>query len=393
MKTENTPRRVMFVINSLGYGGAERALTNILATRPKHTDGTSDEIHLVLLDTLPDARPVPPDVILHRLNGRGSLIRSMLQLRQITAKIRPAIMIALLLRANLATAIVGRMLHIPTIICERMHVSSHLAQKYRGVRRRLFSRLPRIGYSFSTHILAVSRGVADDMVEQHSANPSKLSIINNPFDLARIRADGAAASSVPNIPARFAIAIGRLEPAKNMKLAIDAFLAAKLDFPLMILGEGSLRPALQHYIEQQQAQDRIILASYQDNPFATLAKAQFYISASRNEGFPNAMMEAMILGIPVIATDCPSGPAEIAGVESADPTAPVTLAPYAIIVPMDRQDALTSAITQICKADLNQHYRAQSLLRAEDFTLEKIGAHYWRKIEQIAQSARRRSTK
>jgi glycosyltransferase involved in cell wall biosynthesis len=179
------------------------------------------------------------------------------------------------------------------------------------------------------------------------------------------------------------ISVGRLVETKGFGELIDAYALARPDISLCILGEGPERSKLEARIRALGIEDRVQLLGYARNPFAILAKADFYISASHCEGFPNALAEAMSVGLPVISTDCPSGPAEIlAGVESAD-AQDLIEAQYGMLTPVRNVEALAKAIRRMSAEEIRDHYAAQSLIRIEDFSKDRILARYWNAFAEL----------
>jgi glycosyltransferase involved in cell wall biosynthesis len=125
------------------------------------------------------------------------------------------------------------------------------------------------------------------------------------------------------------------------------------------------------------------LLGYAKNPFAILSRADFYVSASHCEGFPNALAEAMASGLPAISTDCPSGPAEIlAGVETTA-TRDVLRAEYGVLVPVHDRQALASALGIMSDAQLRTHYARKAVLRMQDFRIDTIAARYWSAFRHV----------
>lgn len=374
-------KTIAFVINSIGYGGAERVLHNILAGMGERRERY--DVHLILLDDLPEARDMPGHVTKHVLDARGGLVRSVRQLSRCLAGLRPALVVSFLVRANVASAVAAGRLGFPLILCERMHLSSHLAGRYRGAKLWATRIAPRLAYRRADVVLGVSAGVTGDLVRHFGVDPQRALTINNPYDIEAIRRDGAREPEFA-LPERFIVAAGRMEKAKNFVQLIEAYLAADLPESLVILGEGAERKALETLVAARGARDRILLPGYARNPFAILARAAYYVSASLNEGFPNAMVEAMALGIPVIASDCHSGPAEIlAGVTKLDPPGPVE-AEHGIVVPEGSAAALSEAMTRMADPALRARYAARSALRADDFGLAAITEQYWALFDRIA---------
>ena len=106
------------------------------------------------------------------------------------------------------------------------------------------------------------------------------------------------------------VTVGRLEPQKNQKLLINAFseLAKKFpDYTLVIYGEGSLRKKLEKYIESKGLKDRVFLPGAKNNIQEYIKDASLFVLSSDYEGIPNALIEAMAIGLPCVSTDCSPG--------------------------------------------------------------------------------------
>ena len=91
----------------------------------------------------------------------------------------------------------------------------------------------------------------------------------------------------------------------------------------MVLGEGADRPALEALAGELGIGERLDLVGHQANPYAWLARASLFVLSSAWEGSPNALTEALALGVPAVATDCPSGPREILDGGRVAPLVPV----------------------------------------------------------------------
>lgn len=109
------------------------------------------------------------------------------------------------------------------------------------------------------------------------------------------------------------VGVGRLTNQKNFKLLIDAFSRIAPDFPkycLNIYGEGPNRKALEDQITELGLQDRVKLPGYVDDIVEQLERSSLFVLSSDYEGMPNALIEAMALGLPCISTDCGGGGAK-----------------------------------------------------------------------------------
>ena len=105
------------------------------------------------------------------------------------------------------------------------------------------------------------------------------------------------------------VTVGRLDNGKNHRLIIEAMKSIEAD--LWIIGDGELREELLSYIKELNLNDKVYLLGKKENPFAFLAKADCFVFTSNHEGFPNVLVEALACSLPVISTDCKSGPREI----------------------------------------------------------------------------------
>jgi glycosyltransferase involved in cell wall biosynthesis len=370
-------RRIVFVINSLGPGGAERVMNNVLHMTPLE----DWEPHLILLDREKEHRTPPDFVEVHRLDCRLSLLPSIRQLRRKLKEIGPDLIVSFLVRANVASVIAGQGVA-PVVISERSQLSTHLAERHSGLKHWAAAALPRLVYRRADHIIAVSEGVRSDLIGNFNVPAGRVEAIPNPFDLDRIAEDGREGPEF-TLPPRFMVGVGRLIAAKGPQDLVEAYALAKPAIPLCLLGDGPDRPQLEARIAELGLTGRIRLLGYAKNPFSIISRAEFFVSGSHCEGFPNAMAEAMALGLPVVATDCPSGPAEILEDVETTGTTAVHEAKYGMLVPVKKPHILAQAIERMADPELRQHYAFVARRRMEDFRLETIAARYWRTFTRV----------
>lgn len=382
--------RIVFVMNSILTGGAERALGTIV--RAAGDRRTRYELHLVLLDSEPERRHLSGFDQRHCLDARGSLLRSIVRLDRLLARLKPQLVVSLLVRSNYAVSAVGPRHAGATLLCERMHLDSHLRGRYRGARLAALRLLPRLLYRRADRVLGVSEGVRQDLVANFGVPEARTETIVNGYHLDEIIAAGAGAPPV-ELPPAFMVAVGRLVKAKGFSLLIEAYARADPPLPLLILGEGPEQTVLQSAIDDRGLTGRVRLLGFFEDPFAIVSRAQFLVSASHNEGFPNAIAEAMVLARPVLVTDCPSGPAELLGATASGP-GEVVMTSAGLIVPDGDVAAMAEGIARMTMdRALCERLGAGARRRMDRFAVDVVTTRYWELFDSyLADSAPATST-
>ncbi len=185
--------------------------------------------------------------------------------------------------------------------------------------------------------------------------------VYNPVDFSY--AEEAAKEPI-DFKGEFLVALGRLSHQKNFKLLIEAFALTKTKdkCKLLILGEGELREELEAQIKEYKLEDKLILVGFDENPFKYIAKSRFLVSSSHHEAFPMALIESMSLNIPVVSTDCPTGPREIVNHEE-----------NGLLTPVGDAKALAEAIDRVYfDNDFYDSLKANTKASAEHLKVENI---------------------
>lgn len=174
----------------------------------------------------------------------------------------------------------------------------------------------RLFYRFTDLIVAVSRGVAKDVIQITSLPPDRVTVIHNPVITPMLQKLAGEPVSHPwfhdsRIPV--IIGMGRLTRQKDFTTLVRAFAEVRKDRKcrLLILGDGAQRLELEALVLELGVENDIELPGFTENPFSYLSKCSLFVLSSRWEGSPNALTEALALGKPVVSTDCPNGPREI----------------------------------------------------------------------------------
>ena len=303
-------RCVLFLIPTLGAGGAERVFTTLI----KHLDRRRFRVILAVV-TLSNAvffGDIPEDVELIDL-GVSRVRYALGRIISLVWRRRPDVVFSTLGHLNLALAICRPLLpREVTFIARETHVISLdlSSRPFPAACKALIS----LYYRHFDIMVCQSRHMQRELIEMFGLRSEKTIVINNPVDIARIRRQAAEPVSYSPAPERAIklVAAGRLVEVKGFDLLIEAI--ALLDTPavqLVILGDGPLRDGLAALAEARGVAAQIHFAGHQSNPYAWFARADAFVLASRHEAFPNAVLEALACGTPVIATPAPGGVREI----------------------------------------------------------------------------------
>ncbi|VFP86736.1 Glycosyl transferase group 1 family protein [Candidatus Erwinia haradaeae] len=161
------------------------------------------------------------------------------------------------------------------------------------------------------NVISVSNAVAQDLTVGLSIQPSRLVVINNPFQLERILAQAAKKFNLPQSP--YIIHVGRFHPHKRHDRLLFAYVKSGIQAKLVLAGCGTVQQIniIQKLAEKLKILDRLIFTGFQINPYPLIKHAKMLVLSSDSEGFGNVLVEALLCGTPVVSTRCPGGPIEI----------------------------------------------------------------------------------
>jgi N-acetylgalactosamine-N,N'-diacetylbacillosaminyl-diphospho-undecaprenol 4-alpha-N-acetylgalactosaminyltransferase len=373
---------VLFVINSMTGGGAERVMSTLLSN--SEAEAAEFDITLALLDQAEISYPLPRWIELRQLDCGGSLTTSLAAVARLTQELRPVVSLSFLSRANVASVYAAHRCGHLAVVSERTTPSQHLGH---GLRNLFARNLVRLAYPRASRVIAVSTGVGEDLATGYGVDPRRIVAIENPVDIASLQ---KLAAQTPRFQpdGSYIIAVGRLDPLKRFDMLIEAFATARPTDRLVILGEGPDRARLMDLARRHGVAERVDMPGFVTNPFAVVRRARLYVLCSDYEGFPNSLVEAMALGVPVVATNCRSGPSEILAKASARSIHGVTRAPYGVLTPVGSTEGLIEALDILADEATRQAYARAGRVRAVAFDVSTIRARYWNVIrDAIAASA------
>ncbi|MBE9225009.1 glycosyltransferase [Phormidium sp. LEGE 05292] len=329
--------RVALFLGNFGGGGIERVTARLSHQLVK----LGIQIDLILIDV--DSThlwQMPSESRIINLKSSG-LFKSLPKLVRYLRQERPSILFAADHFANEVAILACSIARVPTrvIVSERNQLSK-TARNGSQLKARLAPLLTKLLYPLADGILAVSHGVAKDLAHVASLPLEKIEVIYNPvnpemFVKAKEPLDHPwfAPGELPVI-----LGVGKLEKQKDFPTLIRAFAKVQQHKPcrLVILGWGPDRPKLEALIQELGLEDVVDLPGHVNNPYMFMARSAVFALSSVWEGLPNVLIEAIALGIPVVSTDCESGPREI-----------LAGGKYGYLTPVGDSEALAEGILQV----------------------------------------------
>ena len=361
-------KKVVFVINSLRGGGAERLLQSL--SREMISRGI--KVVILSLEAPHVAYQYPSEVEIIPFWTRGlnrgfmkilALPLFALELRIRLILLKPDGWMSLLFRANFVAALTKLYGYRgPIIISEhsdilRAHPGNHITN-------RAMRELAGILYRCADHVVVVSTGIQATLTRL-GIPESRIRLVYNAVDVEQIRQE---ASQAPGAPLTF-VTVGRLSPEKDHATLLGAFskvAAWHQGVKLVIVGEGAGREQLQAQITSLNLGQRASLVGWKAKPYVLIGKSLAFVLSSRFEGFGLVLVEAMVAGLPVISTDCTGGPGEILGDGE-----------YGILVPPEDAEALASAMKRLLESpSLCEELRRKGWGRCLEFDVRAVCDSY-----------------
>lgn len=367
--------RLTLIISSLTCGGAER----VMSIMANYWAAKGWEIDLVTFD---DGTIAPFYGLDYRvrylplgiskdspnlLTALGSNLKRIQILRSAICDNKPDATISFIYAANVITLLATRNLNMSVVVSERTDPAMFPVGK-------IWEQLRHWTYPLANRIIVQTQGARSYFSPRLQ---TRVEIIPNPV----LRFPQGKERSEQSLVERSLIAVGRLGREKGFDLLLQAFAHLKEAYPewtLTILGEGALRKELEALGKQLGLSNRVHFLGQVKNPYDYLQQADIFVLSSRFEGFPNALCEAMACGLPVIATDCPSGPSQIVrnGIDG-------------ILVPNEDINTLTMALERLMSDDRErQRLAARASEVTERFGVEKIMGMWEKLLEEVIKEKR-----
>jgi len=323
--------RFCFVLPDLSGGGAERAILNIagnLLQREHQVDiilfrgkieyKPPEGINISILSNNPSFNWIGKRVLAYKLSNT---------IKQLEKTIKFNIIISTLPLADEVSVIAKLHNHWCRIANTLSIEIDRLAKNNISKSKRRLNRYQNI-YN-GRGLIAVSSGVKIDLIDNIELDKAEIKVIYNPFNFGRICDLSKEDIDVPTDS--YIIHVGRFSAQKRHDVLLDAYKNTHNPYKLVLLTNSDSQ--LIEMISRRCLSDRVIIAGFQKNPYSWIKNAQLLVLSSDHEGMPNVIIESLIVGTPVVSTDCPSGPREILGREFPQ-----------YLVPVNNSVALSKAI-------------------------------------------------
>lgn len=246
----------------------------------------------------------------------------------------------------------------------------------------IYRLLWKILYPFADEIVTVTEEEKRNLTKNFRVPENRITVIPNGVNVEEIHS--LSKKPLESTDSAFFtsdvftfVSVGRLTYQKNYPLLIESFASVSKKNPnarLLIIGGGKLQSELEALAEKS-APGKIFFTGRRENIYPLLARADCFILTSLWEGFPNVLIEAMACGLPIISTDCKTGPKEILRknadmIKDADS---LELAEYGMLVPQSNGKLISEAIAiMITDAETRKNYQKKSTERVKSFSVESV---------------------
>ena len=324
-------KKILMVIDSLGAGGAEKVALNLASALQQE----NYHIDIITIDNIVSYE-VDKEISLYTLDFKKGLFdyyRYRKKLHKMADDLQSdGAYEMIIVHLQKSTRLMKEYQHKRLVNVVHSTLSQASLSDRKGLRKYLkVRRLKRI-YD-GLNLIAVSNGIAED-IKMVGIKPNSLNVIYNPVDVNEL-AQKAQQPSGCQCDNDYIVYVGRLAESKRHDRALQAYKNSGITESFLIVGEGEMRISIESQIISLGLEGRVKLCGFQSNPYSIIKKAKLLVLSSDYEGLPTVLIEALSLGVPVVSTDCPSGPREILREFMPDS-----------LVSLDDVDALAAAIKE-----------------------------------------------
>ncbi|MEZ9452521.1 glycosyltransferase [Vibrio splendidus] len=367
---------IVFVCLTLGGGGAERVIQTLSSKLVK----LGFRVTIICLENSDPTYNYPPEVKIVKLKtsvllkGFGKFIGIPFQALELALFLRRnknCSVMSFLVRANFTLILSSLFSKRKTIISERNHSQTQYENK--GFRNLIFRNLIGVLYRKCDVIVPISYGIEDSLINYFGVNGPLYKTIYNPQDINRIRSIDVVSDNLVSSNCFNYVTAGRLIAQKDHATLIRSFKNVINTMPksmLYILGDGPLKSDLTRLITTLGLEESVRLVGFKENAFDYFKKSDCFVFSSKFEGFGNVLVEAMACGLPIVSTDCPSGPSEI-----------LSDGKFGFLSPVGNVEKLSDNMISVQRKNNAKIYSELSAKRCMDFDVDKVFSQYLEVLE------------
>lgn len=326
--------KVTFIIGAFFIGGAERVMSNLSNWFVQK----GEEVTLITITEQEQCYPINEKVKVINGIGRKNDFDAIVKLRKIIKKENPDVVLSFLTHINIAVILAMIGTGIPVVISERNDPKRIPPELYRRFLRKIL-------YPFAKGIVFQTN---DAMAFFCKAMQKKSEVIPNPINLCALPLSLQERKKI-------IVSVARFVPQKKHKMLIRAFTRISdknRDYSLHLYGDGDCKDGILKLINDLKMEHKVILKGESKHLHQEIRSAEIFALVSDYEGMPNALMEAMGLGLACISTNCPCGGPEFL----------IQNGQNGILIPIGDEDALTNALDEVIN---NIEFRERISLEAQ----------------------------
>jgi len=382
--------KIAFLINSLTPGGAERVMSLLL----QNLQCNEFDIELIMLEDdivfdIPDHIKV---TILSKHKSEGKSVLKTLSIPLYALKLATYVqkediktVVSFLYRADFVNIIAAQITKHKTIVSQRVNASSTYNDN--TIVSRIYRYLIRKLYPRADVVLNVSEGTKYDLSKNFGIDTRKQKVIYNPYEIEKIMSLAKEPVDIPLERENTIVVVAWLRKVKNIAMIIEVFSMLDPKMRLVIVGSGEEEELLKRKAANLGLLERIYFVGADKNPYRYMRRASIYVSASYSEGFPNAMVEAMLCKCAVVVTDCLSGPREILAPQS-DPHSlvenQIEYTPFGVLYPVGDSKLLKKVLVDLIEnPEKTRKMGEEGYQRALDFDMTEIVAQYCQILHEV----------
>ena len=380
-KYKISEKRIMILIYHLRNGGAERVASNLC-------DELSKRYSVIMVTceepTINDYPCEVERIVVDEMRAKYfKFFDTVRQIKNIKKKYHITHTISFTAQMNYLNAM--SRVNDETIISIRNYIS--LAENDNTEKNKYMNRL---SIKYADKITIVSKLLGYDLVKSYGAKKDKIYPIYNFVDKEKIDKNFQSKRKI-HLSKNTVITVGRLNNQKGHIHIVRSFQYVVKEVKsarLIILGQGPLEEKIKEEIKKCHLENNVELIGYQKNPYLYMKNSSCFVLSSFYEGMPNVVLEAMYSGLPIISTDCKSGPRETLAPNTnyLNDVKDISLEEYGVLVPIldgkSCEKIMGNAIIKMLKDNkLRNHYSKKSIERIKDFSKDEIMKEWYRVLD------------